>query len=134
MRSDPTRLFVYPAVAMFMGIIFYALFTVLALYTRPLNPDLAYEALVAELKQMQAGHHPLNLSDTTLMQRQNELIFYGRGQVRSADRRRDLPILENYEFQYIGVVRRKGCSDWFPNCYGTDKVEITGTKFAGPMI
>ena len=134
MESIEIRRLYYIATAFFIVLMGCISLTYLAMYIRPLNPERAYDALVENLRNSQAGPNSLNLSETTFMQRGNDLIFYGQGQVRSADKRKEMPVIENFYFQYIGVVRRKNCSDWVPDCYITDGVEITGKKFARPML
>lgn len=101
---------------------------------RPLNPELAYEALEAKLKPAGAGRHLFDLSEATRMERGDELIFFGRGRVRSADTRKySMPIIESYDFQYIAVMRRI-CHEWRSDCYAASDIEITGKKAEVPMI
>jgi hypothetical protein len=101
---------------------------------RPLNPELAYDALVAKLQKTEAGRHAMDLSGATFMRRDKELIFFGRGQVRLANRSRySIPLVESYDFQYIAVVGRI-CDKWESECYEASEFEITGKKRAIPMI
>src|SRR5690349_17141458 len=84
-----------------------ALFGFIALYVtaltqKPLDPELAYEALRIQLQRTEAGRHALDFSSPTMMERREELLFFGRADVRLADRVRDgVPLIENYDIQYI---------------------------------
>jgi hypothetical protein len=128
------RAYIYFAATIIVAVLSYDLFTRTAMDGRPLNPELAYEALVTKLQQTEGGRQRLILSETTLMQRKNELIFLGRGRVRSANRGNyDVPIIESSEFQYIAVIRRN-CGEWHSDCYRASELEITGTKLGIPMI
>ena len=128
------RLILCSTTALLIAISVYTAFTTVAMNSRPLDPALAYEALVAKLQKTAAGRHAIDLSETTLMQRQKELIFFGQGRVRLADQSNyGMPLIESYDFQYIGVVGRT-CLEWHSNCYRAQELEITGKKTASPMI
>ena len=128
------RAFLCSLTALMLAMAAYIVFTTAAINSRPLDPGLAYEALVAKLQKTAAGRHLIDLSQATLMQRQKEIIFFGQGRVHLADQSNyGLPLIESYDFQYIGVVGRT-CAEWHSDCYRARELEITGKKTAGPMI
>lgn len=107
---------------------------ILAFYDRPLSTELAHEALIARLQQAAASRHELDFSDTTVLRRKKEVIFYGHARVRLADRLRfAIPLVEDYNFQYVAIVTRT-CQESQSECYRASELEITGTKLAAPMI
>lgn len=112
----------------------YTVLVKMALLSMPLDPELAYEALRAELQRTEAGRHALSFSSPTMMQREKELLFFGQGRVRlSSQNSSGVPLIENYDFQYIAVVGRV-CEILQSKCYKSSDLEVSGKKSAAPMI
>jgi hypothetical protein len=113
----------------------YLIFTGFAMQARPMNQDLAYDALVRELQStLTGGKDKLRLAPVMMLQRPDEVIFVGQGTVNSSRQQRDpIPLLERLSFRYVVIVSRQ-CIKWDASCYKADELELTAEKNAVPMI
>src|SRR5262245_10255013 len=110
-----------------------ALFVNISLYyvgnSRPLDDDLAYEALERKLSSSElVAPQSLKLSPATVMHRNGEAIFFGEGSAENPNvGRQGVPIVENVKFKYMMVISRQ-CNEMDSKCYEAEAMQLTGEK------